>query len=138
MKYSLLTLLLLAAATTAYSQRSYRHTIYRSDGSDVTYRTTCSSRHCYTTVRDSKDEPKGGSDIYTGPPLPDKKFCKAMRKAYGDNLERFRFPISYNTSFCIADEALQLRIRAANDVETIAGRPGKTMNPLYKPPTPQN
>lgn len=126
--------LLLLAALTAHAQSTHSHTIHRSDGSSVTYRTTCSGsrsyRHCSTT--ETEKGPRV-SKTYTGSPLPDKKFCKAMRKSYGDNLERFTHPIGYNLSFCIADEALQLRIRAANAEEIKNGREGKTMNPLYKP-----
>lgn len=136
LKYVVLTLLLIAStATASYAQRSYSHTIRRSDGSRVTYRTTCSgsyARHCTTTV--TERDGKRRSDVYTGPPLPDKKFCKAMRKDYGDNLERFAHPIGYNLSFCIADEALAQRIRDANTASRRAGGESQTMNPLYKPP----
>jgi hypothetical protein len=134
LKVVLLTLLLVAAT---HAQQTYSHTIHRSDGSTVTYRTTCSgryNRHCSTTVREQGPKKARSSHVYTGSPLPDKKFCKNMRKSYGDNLERFAFPIDNNLTYCITDLALQVRIRAANLEEIRNGREGKTMNPLYHPP----
>src|SRR4051794_30577012 len=103
------TILFLAFAAAAHAQRDYSHTVILKDGSSVTYRTHCSGSrnvHCVTT--EGERGPKQ-SNIYTGEPLPDKHFCKAMSKSYGDNLERFAHPIGYNLSFCITDPELQVR-----------------------------
>jgi hypothetical protein len=66
--------------------------------------------------------------------MPDKKFCEATRKSYGENLERYPYPIDYNLSSCIADLGLQVRIRAIIDEEIRNFRPASAMNPLYHPP----